>query len=89
MFTETINGKQFTFETSKNIFSPCNVDKGTLAMLSTVNLSYDDKLLDLGCGYGIIGIYASKFLTPQNIIMSDVDEKCIWLQREKTGIKIN
>ena len=94
MFTETINGTQFTFETSKNVFSPFNVDKGTLAMLSTVNLSQGDKLLDLGCGYGIVGIYAAKFIPPQDIVMSDVDKKCTELSKKNAlingtdGVKI-
>ena len=90
MFTQTINNTQFTFETSSNVFSPSKIDSGTLAMLSAVDFSAGDKLLDLGCGYGAVGIYAAQFLEPQNIVMCDIDDECIRLTKknlELNGIK--
>ena len=60
MFTEVINGISLVFETASTSFSPLGVDRGTLAMISTVEFSQADKLLDLGCGYGVVGIYASR-----------------------------
>ena len=51
-------------------------------MLSATNLSADDKLLDLGCGYGVVGIYAAKLIGQQNVVMSDIDEKCIKLSKK-------
>ena len=77
MFSHSINGISLTFETQSNLFSPTQVDKGTLAMLSAVTFSKEDKLLDLGCGYGVVGIYAAHFLPPQNIIMTDNNKDCI------------
>jgi len=79
MFTQIVNNMSFSFETNNKVFSPLNADKGTLAMLSVVDFSPDDKLLDLGCGYGIVGIYAAKLLHPQNIAMCDNDINCIEL----------
>jgi len=79
MFTETINEIQLKFETTSNVFSPTCVDKGTLAMLSAVDFSPTDKLLDLGCGYGAVGIYAAKLIGGQNVIMSDSNKNCIEL----------
>ena len=43
------------------VFSPQGIDKGTLAMLSFVNFNKFHRVLDLGCGSGIVGIFASKF----------------------------
>ena len=60
MFTETINDIKLTFDTTGDVFSPLGVDKGTLAMLSLAEINSSDKLLDLGCGYGVVGIYAAK-----------------------------
>jgi 16S rRNA (guanine1207-N2)-methyltransferase len=48
------------YEDSNEVFSPKNADKGTLAMLSVVEFDSNDKVLDLGCGYGIVGIFAAK-----------------------------
>ena len=77
MIRETINGIELSFETSSACFSPDGIDKGTLAMLSVVDFSVDDKVLDLGCGYGIVGIYAAKLISEANIVMSDNDELCV------------
>ena len=94
MFTETINGIKLVFETRSNSFSPHSVDKGTLAMISTIDFSSPNKLLDLGCGYGVVGIYAAKLNGNLSITMSDIDEECIRLSRknavlnEVSGVKI-
>jgi len=98
MFTEQINGIELTFETHKTSFSPNNLDKGTLAMLATVNLpenlTAEDKLLDLGCGYGAVGIYAAKLTAPQNIVMSDNNTAAVLLSTKNAahnnvnGVKI-
>ena len=81
MITETINSIQLSFETANTVFSHNCIDKGTLAMVTSVDFSPDDKLLDLGCGYGVVGIYAAKLIGDQNIVMSDNDNKCIELSR--------
>jgi len=73
MFTETINGIELVFETSSTSFSPTGVDRGTLAMISTIEFSQADKILDLGCGYGAVGIYAAKLIGEHNVVMSDND----------------
>ena len=82
MFTETINGIKLSFETTGDVFSPLGVDKGTLAMLSLAEINPSDKLLDLGCGYGVVGIYAAKIIGEQNVVMSDVDINCVELSKK-------
>jgi 16S rRNA (guanine1207-N2)-methyltransferase len=91
VFTENINDIELSFETANNIFSPFSIDKGTLAMLSVVEFSNDDKLLDLGCGYGVVGIYAAKLIGAQNVVMSDNNVKCIELSKknaEQNGVSV-
>lgn len=58
-------------ETNPRIFSPQGIDKGTLAMLSFVDFNKFHRVLDLGCGCGIVGIFASKFIGCDNIVMVD------------------
>jgi 16S rRNA (guanine1207-N2)-methyltransferase len=86
MITETIRGVTLSFETEGASFSPLAVDKGTLAMLSTVELSDTDKLLDLGCGYGVVGIYAAKLIGENKVVMSDIDTKNIYLCKKNVHI---
>ena len=65
------------FETAPSIFSPNSIDQGTLAMLSVIDFLPSDKVLDLGCGYGVVGILAGKLIGEQNVIMCDVSEQAI------------
>ncbi|HIE99863.1 MAG TPA: methyltransferase domain-containing protein [Fuerstia sp.] len=67
----------FTFETQPDLFSPRKVDAGTLAMLKSAQLSPGDKLLDLGCGYGVVGIYAAKILGDSSVSMLDSNPTAI------------
>ena len=94
MITETVFGITLYFETESTLFSPLEIDKGTLAMLSTVEISKTDKVLDLGCGYGVVGIYVAKLIGEQNVVMSDIENRCIELSRRNAklngvgGVKI-
>jgi len=86
VISETITGIQLVFETADNSFSPLHVDKGTLAMLSTIDFSPSDKVLDLGCGYGVVGILVAKLIGEQHVIMSDIDEKSVALSKKNAEI---
>ena len=46
--TAEIKGIRLELDTNPEIFSPAAADRGTLAMLSQVEFSPDDKVLDLG-----------------------------------------
>jgi len=73
MLNVEIKGHQLTFQTGSKCFSPTQVDKGTLAMLSVINFTPADKILDLGCGYGVVGITAAKHIPYPNVFMSDIN----------------
>jgi 16S rRNA (guanine1207-N2)-methyltransferase len=73
----TIHGIPLAFETQSGLFSPNGVDPGTLSLLASVRFSKDEKLLDLGCGYGTIGIYAAKLLGAERVHMIDSDPAAI------------
>lgn len=72
-----VKGLVMEFETFPNCFSPEKIDKGTLAMLSHVDFSQGQKVLDLGCGYGVVGITAAKFTGAAGVYMVDVDPEAI------------
>lgn len=66
-----INGISLTLYAHDSMFSPNAPDKGTLAMLSETEIKQGDKVLDLGCGSGIVGIYAAKLIGGKNVVMTD------------------
>jgi 16S rRNA (guanine1207-N2)-methyltransferase len=45
------------------------IDLGTLSLLASTRFTSDDKVLDLGCGYGPVGIYAAKLLGAERVHM--------------------
>ena len=77
MISTKIKDVDMVFETAPSIFSPNYIDQGTLAMLSVIDFLPSDKVLDLGCGYGVVGILAGKLIGEQNVIMCDVSEQAI------------
>ena len=77
MISTKIKDVDMVFETAPSIFSTNSIDQGTLAMLSVIDFLPSDKVLDLGCGYGVVGILAGKLIGEQNVIMCDVSEQAI------------
>lgn len=77
MISARIKDVDMVFETVPSVFSPHSIDTGTLAMLSVVDFLPHDKVLDLGCGYGVVGILAGKLIGEENVIMCDVSEQAI------------
>ena len=86
MIQGNIKNIELKFETSKEIFSPASIDIGTLAMLSVVEFCRTDKVLDLGCGYGVVGILAAKTIGEEKVIMCDISEEAIKASKRNADI---
>jgi 16S rRNA (guanine1207-N2)-methyltransferase len=86
LISATINNVELQFQTTPGLFSPDGVDRGTLAMLSVASFSPDDRVLDLGCGYGAVSIYAAKIFGQDRVVMSDVDETCAELAKMNAAL---
>ncbi|MGH4126078.1 MAG: class I SAM-dependent methyltransferase [Clostridium sp.] len=86
MLDVNIKDINMKFNTSNEVFSPQNVDKGTLAMLSAIVFKDDDKVLDLGCGYGIVGILSAKIVGAVNVVMTDIDVAAVKLASENIAL---
>jgi 16S rRNA (guanine1207-N2)-methyltransferase len=72
-----IAGIRLELKTAPSLFSPTAVDQGSVLLLTQVELHSTDKVLDLGCGYGVMGIYAAKRCQPENVYMVDSDPLAI------------
>lgn len=72
-FVVDVLGQRLTLETQPGLFSPAHADRGTLAMLSRVRLEPGMRVLDLGCGCGLVGIAAARICGEGNVLLSDVD----------------
>ena len=91
-FNVNINGNSFTFNTDNGVFSKGELDYGTSLLIRNVlNLDVTGDILDLGCGYGAIGIIISK-ITNSNVTMSDVNKRAIHLTKmnaKKNNVTVN
>ena len=84
-----ILGQQVSLETRRGLFSPEHVDRGTLAMLSHVKIASGMRIMDLGCGCGVVGIVAAKIAGEENVFMSDADPMAVETARrnaERNGV---
>ncbi|MBQ1467043.1 MAG: class I SAM-dependent methyltransferase [Solobacterium sp.] len=73
-------GKEYTFVTDIGVFSKNELDEGSAILLEAVqSLDISGSVLDLGCGYGPIGIITAS-MTPQcQVTMSDVNPRAVEL----------
>lgn len=76
-FEADVLGVKLAFSSGGSCFSPSGVDRGTMAMLSASNLQHGEKVLDLGCGYGVVGIWAAGIVGETNVFMLDISEKAV------------
>ena len=79
MIRTTLNGVDLVFETDRRLFSPAGLDPGTAAMLAQVSFEPHDKVLDLGCGWGAVGIYAAAVIGADRVWMVDIDPQAVTL----------
>lgn len=56
VFQAELKGKSLTFHTTWGIFSPREIDSGTWLLLKHLELKPQETVLDIGCGYGPIGL---------------------------------
>jgi len=72
-FQTELQGKSLVFNTTYGIFSPKEIDQGTKLLLRYLDVKPDYDCLDLGCGYGPIGIWMAKHAVNGKIILLDKD----------------
>ena len=76
------NNELFHFVTDNGVFSKKEVDRGSNALVSTVyNLALGKNILDLGCGYGIIGIVIKKNNIGSDVDLVDINDRAIELAK--------
>lgn len=75
-------GRFFEFLTCTSVFSKKRIDLGTRLLVESMILPKEGDFLDLGCGYGPVGIAAAKMSPGINVVMTDVNERAVWLAKE-------
>ena len=86
MIYTRIKDKDLKFVTESSLFSPDFIDNGTLAMLSVIDFLPSDKVLDLGCGYGVVGILAGKLIGEEKVVMCDISERAVEYAKKNAAL---
>ena len=78
-FTIVFDNISFTFNTDNGVFSKGELDFGTNLLLKNIlKMDINGDVLDLGCGYGAIGIIVKK-IKDVNVTMTDINNRAIHL----------
>ena len=72
-FQAELRGVPIAFSATWGLFSPKGVDAGTRLLLEHVDIQDGNVCLDLGCGYGAIGITLAKCVQTSTVYMVDKD----------------
>jgi 16S rRNA (guanine1207-N2)-methyltransferase len=83
----TLKNNQFRFKTDNGVFSKREVDFGSRLLIESFEMpNADGLLLDVGCGYGPIGLSIAKTYHDRMIHMVDVNERAIALAKENAEL---
>ncbi len=75
--------EDFKFKSDSGVFSKSEIDYGSIALLKVVaKQKLTNKVLDLGCGYGTIGIIIKRLHPMIDVDMVDINDKAIALSKE-------
>jgi len=72
-FQTELRGVSIAFSATWGLFSPKAIDAGTHLLIEHLNIQEGDACLDLGCGYGAIGIALAKCTQTATVYMVDKD----------------
>ncbi|WP_409343427.1 class I SAM-dependent methyltransferase [Paenibacillus sp. MBLB4367] len=84
-FEEKLRGQTFIFQTDAGVFSKKGIDFGSRLLIETMEISSGHQVLDVGCGYGPIGLCAAVLAKPGMVTLLDVNERALGLAKENAG----
>lgn len=86
-FDDTLAGEPLRFRTTWGLFSPRRIDDGTRMLLDRIEVRPSDDCLDLGCGYGPIGLTLAR-KAPQGITTL-VDTNFLAVEYSRRNAELN
>ena len=81
ILTYELNDNKFTFISDNGVFSKNHVDFATDFLIRTIVDEIEGKVLDVGCGYGPIGICMAKKESVKEVTMLDVNHRALDLAK--------
>ena len=78
----TYRGHALRFTTDAGVFSKGEVDYGTATLLKALPEEMNGRILDLGCGWGAVGVSLGRAYPDCDIVMSDVNRRALELSEK-------
>ncbi len=66
-------GVRLEFDVAHTLFSSHEIDQGTALLLRTIEVSAPRRVLDLGCGYGALGVTLARRHPEAEVVLVDSD----------------
>ncbi|WP_171056502.1 class I SAM-dependent methyltransferase [Paenibacillus sinopodophylli] len=82
----SLRGFSFRFMTDAGVFSKTGVDYGSRVLIDALELKRDAVVLDVGCGYGPIGLTSAKLAEHGHVTMIDINERAVELSKENAKL---
>ncbi|AGA56514.1 16S RNA G1207 methylase RsmC [Thermobacillus composti KWC4] len=85
-----LRGRRLAFATDAGVFSKSGVDFGSRLLIETADIPDGARVLDVGCGYGPIGLAIAAARPSAHVTMIDINERAVKLAREnaeRNGIR--
>lgn len=80
-----LRGRRLSFKTDRGVFSHGRVDFGTRTLAEAMRIPAGARVLDLGCGYGVLGIVAKLLAADARVTMADVNARACGLAAENAA----
>jgi 16S rRNA G1207 methylase RsmC len=81
-----LRGRNFEFLTASSVFSKRRIDLGTRLLIESMTLPLEGCVLDIGCGYGAVGIVAASLNPKLHVVMTDVNMRAVRLARRNAEL---
>lgn len=82
-----IRNRLYQFKTVSGVFSHKKLDTGTSILIKHVSIpEHATTALDMGCGYGVIGIVIAAENSPLTVTMIDINRRAVWIARENAKL---
>jgi 16S rRNA (guanine1207-N2)-methyltransferase len=75
-------GELLSFSVDAGVFSSRGIDPGTALLIENLAVGPDDRVLDLGCGWGAVGVAAAKASHRGTVVLTDVNRRAARLARQ-------
>ncbi|MCB1755251.1 MAG: methyltransferase [Gammaproteobacteria bacterium] len=86
VFHAQLRGFEFEFHSTWGLFSPRAIDEGSSLLLDYLEIGETDHCLDLGCGYGPLGLTMARLAPAGRSVLIDKDYVAVDFSQKNAAI---